>query len=71
MKEIYIIDAARTAIGNFGGTLSTISPAQMGATVVKTLLERNKLNGSEVDEVLMGSVLQAGHGQNVARQIAM
>ncbi|TRX71848.1 acetyl-CoA C-acetyltransferase [Carboxylicivirga sp. M1479] len=71
MKEIYIIDAARTAIGNFGGSLSTISPATMGATVVKTLLERNKLNGSEVDEVLMGSVLQAGHGQNVARQIAM
>jgi len=71
MKEIYIIDAARTAIGNFGGTLANVSPAQMGATVVKSLLERNKLNGSEVDEVLMGSVLQAGHGQNVARQIAM
>ncbi|MBK3516502.1 acetyl-CoA C-acetyltransferase [Carboxylicivirga marina] len=71
MKEIYIIDAARTAIGNFGGSLATVSPAQMGATVVKSLLERNKLNGSEVDEVLMGSVLQAGHGQNVARQIAM
>ncbi|WP_430810404.1 MULTISPECIES: acetyl-CoA C-acetyltransferase [unclassified Carboxylicivirga] len=71
MKEVYIIDAARTAIGNFGGTLASISPAQMGATVVKTLLERNKLAGNEVDEVLMGSVLQAGHGQNVARQIAM
>ncbi|MCT4590362.1 MAG: acetyl-CoA C-acetyltransferase [Carboxylicivirga sp.] len=71
MKEIYIIDAARTAIGNFGGTLSTVSPAQMGSTIVKALLERNNLNGSEVDEVLMGSVLQAGHGQNVARQIAM
>ncbi|MCG8579585.1 MAG: acetyl-CoA C-acetyltransferase [Bacteroidales bacterium] len=71
MKEIYIVDAARTAVGNFGGTLSTISPAQMGSTVVKSLLERNNLNGSEVDEVLMGSVLQAGHGQNVARQIAM
>lgn len=71
MKEIYIVDAARTAIGNFGGALASISPAKMGATVVKALLERNKLNGSEVDEVLMGSVLQAGHGQNVARQIAM
>ncbi|MCT4646561.1 MAG: acetyl-CoA C-acetyltransferase [Carboxylicivirga sp.] len=71
MKEIYIIDAARTAIGNFGGTLSTVSPAQMGSTIVKALLERNNLNGSEVDEVLMGSVLQAGHGQNVARQIAI
>ncbi|MCU4175678.1 acetyl-CoA C-acetyltransferase [Carboxylicivirga sp. N1Y90] len=71
MKEIYIIDAARTAIGNFGGALASVSPAKMGATVVKALLERNKLNGFEVDEVLMGSVLQAGHGQNVARQIAM
>jgi acetyl-CoA C-acetyltransferase len=71
MKEIYIIDAARTAIGNFGGTLASVSPAQMGATVVKALLERNKLEGQQVDEVIMGSVLQAGHGQNVARQIAM
>jgi len=71
MKEVYIIDAARTAIGNFGGSLSTISPAQMGATVLKELFKRNGMNGEEVDEVLMGSVLQAGHGQNVARQIAM
>ncbi|WP_439184920.1 acetyl-CoA C-acetyltransferase [Carboxylicivirga taeanensis] len=71
MKEIYIIDAARTAIGNFGGTLTNVSPAQMGATVVKSLLERNQLHGEQVDEVIMGSVLQAGHGQNVARQIAM
>lgn len=71
MKEIYIIDAARTAIGNFGGTLASVSPTQMGATVVKALLERNKLEGQQVDEVIMGSVLQAGHGQNVARQIAM
>ncbi len=71
MKEVYIVDAARTAIGNFGGTLSNISPAQMGATVVKALFERNSLKGEEVDEVLMGCVLQAGHGQNVARQIAM
>lgn len=71
MKEVYIVDAGRTAVGNFGGSLSGISPAQMGATVVSELLKRNGLNGQEVDEVLMGSVLQAGHGQNVARQIAM
>jgi len=71
MKEIYIIDAARTAIGNFGGSLSTISPAHMGASVLKALFNRNKLTGHEVDEVLMGNVLQAGHGQNIARQIAM
>ena len=71
MKEVYIVDAARTAIGNFGGSLSSVSPAQMGAAVLKALLERNKMNGEEVDEVLMGNVLQAGHGQNTARQIAM
>jgi acetyl-CoA C-acetyltransferase len=71
MKEVYIVDAARTAIGNFGGTLSNTSAAQLGTTVVKELMKRNGLNGSEVDDVLMGSVLTAGQGQNVARQIAM
>lgn len=71
MKEVYIIDAARTAIGNFGGALATISPAKLGATVLKELLKRNGLSGNEVDEVLMGSVLQSGHGQNIARQIAI
>jgi acetyl-CoA C-acetyltransferase len=71
MKEVYIVDAARTAIGNFGGTLSNTSAAQLGTTVVKELMKRNGLNGEEVDDVLMGSVLTAGQGQNVARQIAM
>ena len=71
MNEVYIIDAARTAIGTFGGSLSTIPAAQLGITVVKELLKRNGLEGKEVDDVLMGSVLTAGQGQNVARQIAM
>lgn len=71
MNEVYIIDAARTAIGSFGGTLSTIPAVQLGTTVVKELLKRNGLDGKEVDEVLMGSVLTAGQGQNVARQIAI
>ncbi len=70
-KEIYIIDAARTAIGNFGGTLSSVPPAKMGAIIIKELLKRNDINGSEIDEVLIGSVLQAGQGQNVARQILL
>ena len=70
-KEIYIVDAARTAVGSFGGTLANVSPSEMGATVIKALLKRNDLTGDEVDEVLVGSVLQSGHGQNVARQIAM
>jgi len=71
MKEVYIIDAARTAIGNFGGSLSNIPAAKLGTIVVKELLKRNGLEGKEVDDVLMGSVLTAGQGQNVARQIAI
>lgn len=71
MKEVYLIDAARTAVGNFGGSLSKISAVQLGTVVVKELLKRNNLEGKEVDDVLMGSVLTAGQGQNVARQIAV
>lgn len=71
MKKVYIVDAARTAIGNFAGSLATVSAVELGKTVVKELLTRNNLNGTEVDEVLMGCVLQAGLGQNVARQIAL
>ena len=69
MNEVYIIDAARTAVGNFGGKLSSLTATQLGTTVIKALLDRNGLKGDEIDEVLMGSVLQAGQGQNVARQI--
>jgi len=71
MKEVYLIDAARTAIGNFGGSLSKIPAVELGTVVVKELLKRNNLEGKEVDDVLMGSVLTAGQGQNVARQIAV
>ncbi len=71
MKEVYIIDAARTAIGNFGGTLANTPAAKLGTVVVKELLKRNGLEGKEVDDVLIGSVLTAGQGQNIARQIAM
>ncbi|WP_372793586.1 acetyl-CoA C-acetyltransferase [Lutibacter sp.] len=71
MKEVYIIDAVRTAVGNFGGSLSKITAVELGTVVVKELLKRNNLEGKEVDDVLMGSVLTAGQGQNVARQIAI
>ena len=71
MNEVFIIDAVRTAIGNFGGAISSLSATELGTIVVKNLLERNKLNGEEVDEVLMGNVLQAGQGQNMARQVAI
>ena len=71
MNEVFIIDAVRTAIGNFGGAISSLSATELGTIAVKSLLERNKLNGKEVDEVLIGCVLQAGQGQNMARQIAI
>jgi len=69
MKDVYILDAARTAIGSFGGALAEVSAAKLGEAVVKPLLERNNLPAEAVDEVLMGNVLQAGLGQNVARQV--
>ena len=71
MKDVYIIDAVRTAIGNFGGSLSTVSASDLGKEVVTGILKRNSLAGKEIDEVLMGCVLQAGQGQNIARQIAI
>ena len=71
MNEIYIIDAVRTAVGKFGESLSSFSSAQLGTIVVKEILKRNNLTGNEIDEVMIGTVLQSGQGQNVARQIAV
>jgi acetyl-CoA C-acetyltransferase len=71
MREVYIVDAVRTAVGSFGGTLSAVSAVDLGTTVVKSLLERNNLKGEEIDEVIMGCILQAGMGQNLARQAAV
>ncbi len=71
MGKVFIVDAARTAVGSFGGALSTVSAADLGTTVVKELLKRNKLGSEDIDELIMGCVLQAGLGQNIARQIAL
>jgi len=68
MKNVVIVSAVRTAIGSFGGALSTVTPQDLGATVIKAALERIQLDPEVVDEVIMGSVLQAGHGQGIARQ---
>jgi len=68
MKEVYIVSAVRTPIGSFNGTLSSVSATQLGATAIKGALSKINLSPSEVDEVLMGSVLQAGLGQAPARQ---
>lgn len=70
-NDIVIVDAARTAVGNFSGGLATLTGAQLGAEVIKTLMERNKLSANDVDEVIMGQVLTASAGQNPARQAAI
>jgi len=71
MEDVVIVDAVRTAIGKFGGTLADIPATQLGARVISALLERTGLEAARVDEVIMGQVLAAGVGQNPARQAAI
>jgi len=68
MKEVYIVSAVRTPIGSFGGALSSIPAPKLGAIAIKAALEKAGIDGSEVNEVFMGCVLQAGLGQAPARQ---
>src|SRR6478752_6736834 len=66
--DIVIVAAARTAVGRFGGSLAKVPASDLGATVLRALLERAKLQGDQIGEVILGQVLQAGAGQNPARQ---
>jgi acetyl-CoA C-acetyltransferase len=66
--DIVIVAAARTAVGKFGGTLAKTPATELGSTVIKALLERARLSGEQIGEVILGQVLQAGAGQNPARQ---
>ena len=66
--NIVIVAATRTALGSFGGTLAGVSAPDMGATVIKSLMEKTGLSNDQVDEVILGQVLTAGSGQNPARQ---
>ncbi len=68
MKDIVIVAAARTAVGKFGGAFNATPAPELGAAVVKSLLEQTKVDGSHISEVIMGQVLTAGSGQNPARQ---
>jgi len=70
-QNIVIVDAARTAIGTFGGTLAGLPAHELGAKVIAGLLERTGIEPEEVDEVILGQVLAAGCGQNPARQAAI
>ncbi|MFT3666267.1 acetyl-CoA C-acetyltransferase [Piscinibacter sp.] len=66
--DIVIVAAARTAVGKFGGTLASTPAPELGAAVINELLKRARLEGGQVGEVILGQVLQAGAGQNPARQ---
>ena len=70
-NDVVIVDAIRTAVGNFNGAFSSLSAEQLGAEVIKALMGRNKIAANEVDEVIMGQVLTAAVGQNPARQAAI
>ncbi len=67
-KQVYIISAVRTPIGSFGGSLKDISATQLGATAIKAAVEKAGIKPEQVDEVLMGCVMQANLGQSPARQ---
>lgn len=69
--EVYIVSAARTPIGNFLGTLSSLSAAELGAVAVKEVLNRANVPPADVDEVILGQALAAGQGQNPARQASI
>ena len=68
MTDIVIVAATRTAIGKFGGALAKIPAPELGATVIRELLARTKLQPDQISEVILGQVLTAGSGQNPARQ---
>ena len=71
MKEIYVVNCCRTAIGSFGGSLKDTPAAELGAVVMKEALNRAGVKPEQVDEVMFGCILTAGLGQNVARQAAL
>jgi len=67
MSEVVIVSAARTAVGKFGGSLAKIASPELGATVIRAVLERAGLKPEQISEVILGQVLTAGSGQNPAR----
>ncbi|MEP6469712.1 MAG: acetyl-CoA C-acetyltransferase [Chloroflexota bacterium] len=71
MNDVYILSAARTPIGKFGGGLSTVPATELGATAIRAAVERSGIAPERVDEAIMGQVIQAGAGQAPARQAAL
>ncbi len=71
MREVYVVNCCRTAVGSFGGSLKDVPAADLGAVVVKEALNRSGLKPEQVDELMFGCILTAGLGQNVARQVGV
>src|SRR5438067_9739046 len=71
MEDAVIVGAVRTPVGTFGGQFKDVPATELGAHAVQAALERTELKGDEVDEVVLGCVLQAGLGQNPARQASL
>jgi len=71
MKDIYVVNCCRTAVGSFGGALKDVPAADMGAVVIREVLKRSNVAPENVDEVMFGCILTAGLGQNVARQASL
>ena len=71
MKDVYVVNCCRTAIGSFGGSLKDVPATDLGATVIKEALNRAGVKPEQVDEVMFGCILTAGLGQNPARQAAV
>ena len=71
LKEVVIIEAVRTPIGAYRGSIKHLKADKLGSIVIKEILKRSKINHNEIDEVIMGQVLTAGNGQNPARQAAI
>lgn len=71
MKEVYIVSAVRTPVGSFLGSLSSVPATKLGAIAIKGAMDKAGIKGSDVQEVFMGNVLQAGEGQAPARQAAI
>lgn len=71
MKKVYIVGAKRSPIGSFMGALSLVHPAELGAQVLKSLLEESNINKNDINEVIVGNILPAGVGQGIGRQVSI
>ncbi|MBG9979146.1 acetyl-CoA C-acetyltransferase [Ruoffia tabacinasalis] len=70
-RKVYILSIKRTAVGSFLGSLSDLSPAELGSKLLEKMLEEDTIVKDKVDEVIIGNILSAGHGQNIARQVSV